>query len=48
MQQACFARPFWHYRDGEEVKREVICSKEEEKKRQEQVRYYQSLITEFC
>jgi len=34
----CYARQFWHHRDGEDVKREVICNKEDEKKRQEQAR----------
>jgi len=33
------ARQFWHHHDSEDVKREVICNKEEERKRQEQARH---------
>jgi len=44
MQQANCARQFWHRRDAEEVKREVISNKEEEKKCQEQAR----LCSAFC
>jgi len=38
MQPAHRAQQFWRHRDGEDMKREVICNKEEEKKRQEQAR----------
>jgi len=38
VQHVCHARQFYHHhRGGEEVKREVICNKEGERKRQEQV-----------
>ena len=33
----------WRRRDGEDVKREVICNREEQKKRQEQARLNQSV-----
>jgi len=35
----CYGRQLWPRRDGEDVKREVICNREEEKKRQEQAKF---------
>ena len=35
-----------HRRDGEDVKREVICNKEEEKRRQEQARNGSAVLSQ--